>query len=44
MVLEITSKHFWLKIDDMEGESRLFGLPVCSEKRFIFFSIYPLVF
>ncbi len=42
MVLEITSKHFWLKIDDMEGESRLFGLPVCSEKRFIFFSIYPL--
>jgi hypothetical protein len=26
----------------MEGESRLFVLPVCSEKRFIFFSIYPL--
>jgi hypothetical protein len=38
MVLEITSKHFWLKIDDMEGESRLFVLPAYAQKRDLFSS------
>jgi hypothetical protein len=38
MVLEITSKHFWLKINDMEGESRLFVLPVYAQKRDLFSS------